>query len=151
MVGRHTNLYARAHLVFRPVFPGVVVVLFFQCMSALLDPANRKMGSTKWGLVVHTATMFSTVTIATALGLNLQSNSYIDDREFSSNIGLPPGPIGYKLLLYRNAFSIVPSFMFYLNQWLADGLLVSFAENVITRLCNAVGPSSSIVAMSFMP
>ena len=99
-------------------------------MGALLDPINRTRGGIAWGLVAHTAVMFSFVTIATAMGLNLLSISRIENRDFPGVSGvLPPGPFGYKYLIYDKALSIVPNLMFQLNQWLADGLLVSIALN----------------------
>ena len=94
-------------------------------MGALFNPANRTKGGIRWGLVAHTVAMFSFVTISTALNLDIQSFSYIDNREFPGNGGIPPGPLGYQFLIYSKAISVVPSIMFILNQWLADGLLVS--------------------------
>ena len=108
---------------------GVVMVLFFQCMSALFDPTNRARGGIRWGLVAYAAVMFSFVTVFVAMNLNAQSVSYIDNRAFSGNNGIPPGPLGYQFLLYSKPISIVPHFMFLLNNWLADGLLVSYVAN----------------------
>lgn len=57
--------------------------------------------------------------------LNLQSISFIDNREFPGwDGGLPPGPFGYEQLIYNKAISFVPHIMFMLNTWLADGLLL---------------------------
>lgn len=106
------------------MFYGIVIVLFFQCMSALLDPANRKRGGTKWGLVGHTLAMFSFVTIFTAINLAIQSVSYIDNRDFPGRDGVFPGPLGYQFYITTEAISVVPSVMFLLNNWLADGLLL---------------------------
>jgi len=106
--------------------PGIVVVLFFHCMVALLDPGNRKREGTKWGLVSYTVVMFSFVTVFTAMNLNVQSISFIDNREFPGVEGvLPPGPLGYQFFIYSQALSVIPNVMFLLNNWLADGLLVS--------------------------
>lgn len=69
--------------------------------------------------------MFSFVTIYTATGLDLQSISYIDNRDFPGIDGvLSPGPLGYQFLIYSNAINVVPTLMFQFNNWLADGLLV---------------------------
>lgn len=122
---------------------GTVILLFFQCMSALLDPSNRTRGGTKWGLVAHTAAMFSFVTIYTAMSLDLQSISYIDNREF------PAGPLVYQLSISTQAISIVPNVMFPLNQWLADGLLVSSALNSVAQVSEVDYSSSCIVATLF--
>ena len=95
-------------------------------MHALLYPANSKKGGIQWGLVAHTTTMFVFVTIGTALSLDVQSISYINDRNFPGfDGGRAPGPLGYQLLVSSEAINIVPNLMFILNQWLADGLLVS--------------------------
>ena len=70
--------------------------MFFQCITALLDPANRRREGTKWGLIIYTVLMFSFVTICTGMGLNLISISFVDNRGFPG-VGdrLPPGPVGY--------------------------------------------------------
>jgi len=104
---------------------GVVIVLFFHCMGALIDPVNRKRRGIKWGLVSYTLVMFAFVTIFTAMNLNLQSISYIDNREYpGSGDVLPPGPLGYQWFMYSNVLTIVPNLMFLLNNWMADGLLL---------------------------
>lgn len=94
-------------------------------MRVLLNPIHRTTGI-KWVLVVHTIAMFSFVTINTGMGLNLSSTAYINHREFSGIAGGDTGPIGYKSFVSSNAIRIVPNTMFELNQWLADGLLVSY-------------------------
>lgn len=105
---------------------GIVIVLFFQCMSALLNPVNSTRGGIQWGLVAQTAVLFSVVTVYTATELNPQSVSYINDREFTGIVGIsPPGPLGYQSLLGSEPAEIVPLALYQLIQWLADGLLVS--------------------------
>lgn len=79
-----------------------------------------------WVFVVHTTVMFSLATVATAMALDLQSISHIDNRGFLAGGALPPGPLGYQLLLSPKAISLVPNLTLQLNQWLADGLMVSF-------------------------
>ena len=94
-------------------------------MAALLDPVNRRREGVKWGLVTYTVVMFSFVTVFTAMNLNVQSISFIDNREFPGVEGvLPPGPLGYQFFIYSKALSVIPNVMFLLNNWLADGLLV---------------------------
>ena len=76
--------------------------------------------------------MFSFVTIYTAVNLHIQSISYIDNRNFPGDgPDLPPGPFGYQFYIYSKAISVLPSVMFTLNNWLADGLLVSSAPNPV--------------------
>lgn len=106
------------------IFYGVVIVLFFQCLTALFSSAYRTRQGVRWGLVAYTMTTFSFVTIFTAMNLDIQSVSYIDNRDFPGNDELPPGPLGYQYLVYSKAISIVPNLMFLLNNWLADGLLL---------------------------
>jgi len=105
---------------------GVLIVLFFQCMAALFDSANRRGEGIKWGLVSYTMVMFSFVTVLTGMQLDIRSISYIDNREFPGAEGvLPPGPLGYQSSIWSGALTLTPSIMFALNNWLADGLLVS--------------------------
>lgn len=95
-------------------------------MGAFFSSANRPKDGIKWPLVAHTALMFSFVTVYVATSLDLQSISFIDNREFPGIDGLvPPGPLGYQLSIYSNAINLVPNLMVLLNNWLADGLLVS--------------------------
>jgi hypothetical protein len=98
-------------------------------MGALFNPTNRNGEGVRWGLVAYTAIMFSFVTIFTAMNLDIQSISYIDNREFPGNDELPPGPLGYETLIYSKAISVVPNLMFLMNNWLADGLLVGSLSN----------------------
>ena len=96
-------------------------------MGSLLDPVNRARGGIKWGLVVHTVAMFSIVTVYTAITLDIQSISFIDNREYpgsSTDSAVPPGPIGYQYLLHSKPIGITPTPMLVLNNWLSDGLLV---------------------------
>ena len=95
-------------------------------MAALFNPVHRRGEPVKWGLVSYTVAMFSIVTVVTAMGLNVQSTSYIDNREFSSAEDVPePGPYGYKASIQAEPACVVPNLMFFINNWLADGLLVS--------------------------
>ena len=97
--------------------------------------------------MAHSAAMFSIVTIYTAINLDLQSISYIDSREFPGVDGaFPSGPIGYQVLIYTKAISLVDTIMFILNNWLADGLLVSSVLGPASQVPNLGRPSSSIVA-----
>ena len=70
--------------------------------------------------------LFSFVTVQTALALYVESICYIDNREFPGTKGVLPGPLGCGELLNHNAVSITSLVMYFLNGWLADGLLVSF-------------------------
>lgn len=125
----------------------MVIVLFFQCIAALVGPINRTRGGIKWELVAHTVAMFSIVTIYTAITLNILSVSYIDNREFPGAIGLlPPGPIGYQYLTYTDASNVVATLMFLLNNWLADGLLVSSISSSVVQMSQVGWLSSSTVA-----
>ena len=132
---------------------GIVIVLFFKCMAALFNPVHRRREGIKWGLVSYTMVMFSFVTVFTAMNLDIQSSSYIDNRGFPGVEGAsPPGPIGYKWFIYSNVITVVPNLMFLLNNWLADGLLVGRPFGAgFTRPGFDVGPSSFIVAMWSMP
>ena len=121
-------------------------------MNALLNPINRTRGGTKLGLVAYTATMFSLVTINTAIQLYLQSVSYVDYRDFPG-VSSPPGsgPAGYILSISTKAIRVVPSVTLFLNFWLADGLLVSSVPNAPAHVFIVDCSSSSTVALSSMP
>ena len=108
-------------------FPlGFLTVLFFKCIVALVNPAYRRGEPIKWGLVSYTVIMFSVATVQTAVDTHFESISYIDNREFPGIVGeVPPGPFGYWALTDNEALSVLSNVMFFLNAWLADGLLVS--------------------------
>ena len=128
---------------------GMIIVLFFKCMTALFDPDNRRGDRVKWWLVSYTAIMFSAVTVQTGMNLDILSISYIDDREFPGINGvLPPGPWGYQVVISPTALSVIPSAMLTLCNWLADGLLVSsfFGTAFTRRVSDASSFPSSIVA-----
>ena len=106
-------------------FLGIVVALFFQCMATLLNPANPIRKGLRWALVAHTVALLSFLTIPFGTGFEYLSTEYINNREFPGDDEFPPGPIGYDFLLALKASATVFHAMFPLNQWLADGLLVS--------------------------
>ena len=101
-------------------------MLFFKSMNALLSPVHRRGERIKWGLVSYTVVMFSLATVNIAMNLHIESISFIDNREFPGVEGVfPPGPNGYLKSVYFKAINVVPNAAFGLNNWLADGLLVS--------------------------
>ena len=107
----------------------MLIVLFFQCMAALLNPTNRRGEDIRWGVVFYTALMFSFATILTAVNLDIQSISFIDNREFTDG-GRPLGPVGYQESIRPTPLGLIPNVMFLLNYWFADGLLVGPVSNV---------------------
>ena len=115
----------------RPTFVGIVAALFFQCMCALLNPTNTINKGTRWALVAHTVALFSFSTIATVIELYYLPIVYINGREFPGNDELPPGPLGYRGIINSQVAATLFYAMFPLNQWLADGLLVSSVSNPV--------------------
>jgi len=104
---------------------GIIIVLFFECMAALFNPAHRGGEGIKWGLVSYTVVMFLLITVKTAMNLDVQSISFIDNREFPGTEEVPtPGPYGYLWLVSLRAIRIIPTAIFPLTNWLADGLLL---------------------------
>ena len=101
-------------------------------MGALINPANTR-NSIKWGLVAHTMAMFSFITLFTAFNFEIQSTSYINNRSFVL------GPLGYQFMGYK-VINAIPSIVFMLNNWLADGLLVSSASNSVTHVAKQAAP-----------
>lgn len=119
----------------RSIILGIVIILFFQCMGALLNPIDRTRRDIKWGLVAHTAAMFLVLTLDAALSLDISSFSYVDNRGFrDTNRKIPPGPYGYQFSIYSDAISIIPNVMLFLNTCLADGFLVSSVPNQYTHV-----------------
>lgn len=118
------HLPTRAYFIRRIL--GIVIMLFFQCMTSLLSPIHRRGEPIKWGFVSFTAAMFSIVTVLTAMNLNNESSAYIDNRAFpGAGDVFPSGPLGYQWFIHSKARGIIPNLMFFLNNWLADSLLVS--------------------------
>ena len=127
-----------------PSILGIVVTLFFHCMAALFDPVNRRREGIRWWLVSYTTVLFLFTTVFTGMHLNILPISYIDNREFPGVEGVPPGPFGYQWSIYSNALSIIPNLIFLLNNWSADGLLVSHLIGAaFTRSGVDFGSSSS--------
>ena len=120
-------------------------------MSALLNPVKGPREKTRWGLVAHTAAMFSFVTVYIATTLHTQSISYIDNREFPGADRWSPGPLGYQFYIYSKPITVVPSLMFTLNQWLADGLLVSSVLSSTVQLANLSHSTSSTAVTLYTP
>ena len=117
--------------------PGIVFVLFFRCMGAILNRTRRNI---RWGLMALTATMFSFTTISLVSYLNTLSISYSHDPNFprppgapgpqpgpNGPPGPPPGHLGFQVFICSMPCSIIAYIMLPLNQWLADGLLVGLA------------------------
>ena len=120
-------------------------------MTALFNPVYCRGERIKLGLVSYTAVMFSLATVQTALNLDIQSISYIDNRSFSGIKGLiEPGPLGYQAFISADVLNIVPDVVFVLSNWLADGLLVSSLFG-ITITCPTKLLLSSIVAILSTP
>lgn len=118
-------------------------------MNALVNPTNRTGGGNRWGLLAHTVAMFTNATISLAIGLYVLPGSYINGREFPGGDGLPPGPYGYSLLPQFATTAIVANSVVQVNQWLADGLLVSSLLSSISKVFNLGCSYSCIVVTSF--
>ena len=113
---------------------------------------NRTRGEIRWRLVALTVALVSFATINLANSLVVLSNSYsLYNRDFPSINHLQSGPMGYKAHIYREAISVIPSIMFPLNQWLADGLLVSSASELVPQMSDLDCPPSSTVVIASMP
>ena len=133
-------------------FLGIVVALFFQCMATLLSPAHPIRKGIRWALVAHTVSLFLFLTIPIGIDFaDRLSVQYINNREFPGNDKSPPGPVGYDELLDSEAATTIFNVMFPLNQWLADGLLVSHILTSVALTNNINRASSSIAVISFIP
>ena len=136
-VRRRAHSSAHTQLVHSTSFLGILIILFFRCMGAML---NRTRGDIRWGLVALTAAMFSFTTISLVSYLNTLSISYSHDPNFprppgapgpqpgpNGPPGPPPGHLGFQVFICSMPCSIIAYIMLPLNQWLADGLLVGLA------------------------
>ena len=132
-------------------FLGIAVALFFQCMVTLLNPANPIRKGIKWVLVAHTIALFLVLTIPIGIYVNNLWIEYINNREFPGDNKFSPGPIRYSNLLALKAPYPFFCAMFPLNQWLADGLLVSPILNSAASVYNVARSSSYIGVISFIP
>ena len=114
----------------------MLIVLFFKCMTALLSLTYRRGEGIKWGLVSYTVVMFALATVLTGMDLDIQSISYVDNRDYSSIDGSTGfGPFGYFLSIYFKPINVIPSAAYIFGGWLADGLLVgSLFDAAFTHL-----------------
>jgi len=111
----------------------MLIVLFFKCITALLNPIYRRGESIKLGLVSYTVVMFSLATVFTAMNLDLESIAYIDNPNFTGITGVEkPGPLGYLDFIYLKTINVVPNVAFVVSNWLGDGFLVSSLFNVVS-------------------
>lgn len=119
----YPHLYARLPvLTFVWYILGMLVMLFLQCMVALFSPVHRGGEGIKWWLVSYTVAVFSFVTVYIATNLHIQSVSFVDNRETGA---VYRGPMQYQAAVRSTALGLILDLMFNLNNWLADGLLVS--------------------------
>ena len=116
----------------RSIVPGIVIAFFCQCIGALLSPTNRrhKVGGMRWGLVALTTVMFLSSTTALALNLDALFFGYVS-RWTNRNSPTLPGPLGS--WFSPGTSSIILANMISLNQWLADGLLVSSVSKSVVQ------------------
>jgi hypothetical protein len=152
--GESVSVSVYPHSLFRlDLVTGIVIVLFLQCMGALLSPPNRIRGDVRRSLAVHAIAMLLLTTAATATYLSFHSAAYIDNRGFPGVVGegLPPGPFTYQGLIYSEPKSLIIRVVFVLNTWLADGLLVRSASHPATWRSNVRHFPSSTVAISSSP
>jgi len=98
---------------------GMLIVLFYKCMTALFNPAYRRDEGIKWGLVSYTTVTFWLATVHMVTSAHVISISFINNRNF------PGGPYEYQYTIAFKAISDIPRAAFRLNNWAADGLLVS--------------------------
>ena len=140
--------FVRAHFVW--FILGMLIKLFFKCITSLINPVHRRGERIKWGLAFYIIAMFSIVTVFTAANLALQSISYIDNREYSGVNGMSlSGPCGYRKFIYSGAGGVILHLMFLLNGWLADGLLVgSLFDTTFTHQGSNPGSSRSSIVVT---
>ena len=118
---------------------GITIALFFQCMSALLNPVYRTRKAVKWGLVAYIVVIFSFSTIGCTVNRRDLSAAYIDYRGYDVD-----GPFEYTSVVNSNedAIHLVTELLFPISQWLVDGLLVSSASNPVPQVSNTTSAVS---------
>lgn len=131
----HSSAYAHSPIC-RPIVLGIIIILFFQSMAALLNPINRTNGGIKWGLAAYTSVVFSLVTANTAMSLYIESLGRIDNREFPGSSAKPPGPLGYESLIDPTPLGATPGALFSVTNALAVGFLVSHESRLTIRVSN---------------
>ena len=115
-------------------------------MGALLRPDNRMKEGIKWGLLAHTAAMFSLVTVHSdgpryrVHFLHRQPGIPWCRRHATSWTSRIPVPH------YAKAVSIALKVTFLLNNWLTDGLFGEHCDKAVIWVSNVVCPFSCIVA-----
>ena len=139
------------HPTVRPVDPGIVVILFFQCIGALINPANDTRRSVKLGLAAYAVALFLIPTIPLVAGRDVFPTVFIDIRNFPGTEEYPPGPLGGAMISNASdpwvALLGIPAPV---SQWLSNGFLVSSVSS--SAACGRYShPSSYIVAMRFIP
>ena len=82
------------------------------------------------------------------MDLYIASIGFVDNRNFPGTDKRPPGPLGCELAPNSKAVGVVFSVMFRLNQWLADGLLVSCGSSSLVSVANPFRSSSCTVVIS---
>lgn len=85
--------------------PGTVVFQFFWCMGTLFNHVDRTRRGIKWGLVTHTVATSSSVTMHTAVTLDLRSISCTDQQRLPGDGVLLPEPMWYKFVFH----SVIPN------------------------------------------
>ena len=129
---------------------GVVIALFFECMTALLNPDNRMRRRVKWVFVIHTVGLFLSITISSAIEGIQRSNAYVDNREYPGvNNVFSSGPFGYLDVSSTSTVGTIEYAAFPLNQWLTDGLLVSVISSSKAYELKIGGFFTSFIAATF--
>lgn len=129
------------------IIVGIIIALFVKCIRVLLNPVNHTSRGIRWGVMIHTVMMFSFATIFVAVSFAAQPVYYVDNRKYPGFNGKGPGPVGYFAnVAYFKAINLIPNTMFLLNNWLADGILVSHILNRAPRCSTLVAlPALSLL------
>jgi hypothetical protein len=114
----------------------------------VVQPLQSRNSGHQMGLGAYTVAMFSFVTIATAMNLNLLDLllHYISRTLRGLSVTLLTAHI-HNYSPRRPA----PNILFFLNSCLADGILVGPESKSVAQMSYASRPCSSIVATSFTP
>ena len=94
--------------------------------------------------------MFGFATACGTLFADYQRIAYIDNRETPGVYGVsPPGPWEYYSLISLDAHTNIPILLFFLNQILADGFLVSPVPRLVVQVSD-VRRSSALPLLHYL-
>ena len=96
--------------------------------------------------MAYTSANFLLVTVYTAMSFNIQSVSYVDNREFfGDDSATSLEPLGHQSSAYFKVDNIARTVAYVLSHWLNNGLLVSPVSILSAQMPNGARSSRSYI------